>query len=242
MRQVPNPARYVIVGNGRVAYHFSYYLSLLSIPYQSWSRSSSIPLNHVVRAGDIVLLLISDSAINRFVKENPCLTKTCCVHFSGNLTSHIAFGAHPLMSFGSRLYSMREYQSIPWILEPTTPPFSELFPALPNDTFVIDSSKKSLYHAWCVMSNNFTTLLWQQFFDRMVKEFKIPKSHLIPILERTMKNLVQDHQCALTGPLVRGDRATIWQHLEALSDDAFKDIYHAFASFYQKQNPMEVMI
>ncbi len=34
MRQVPN---YLIIGSGRIARHFSYYLQLLQLPYRQWS-------------------------------------------------------------------------------------------------------------------------------------------------------------------------------------------------------------
>ena len=70
----------------------------------------------------------------------------------------------------------------------------------------------------------------------MEAEFNIPKAQLIPIFERTMKNIIHDHQSALTGPLTRDDQITIHQNLNALVDDPFQAVYEAFVNAYQKEN------
>ena len=232
MGQVP----YGVVGDGRVARHFTHYLSLLKIPFRQWSRSTQLNCADVLASCPIVLLLINDSVINDFIKSHSFLKEKCCVHFSGSLVTDFAYGAHPLMTFGTELYTLEEYKEIPWILEDSSPPFENLLPGLPNPHFVINKEKKGYYHALCVMSNNFTTLLWQKFFNTLEQEFQIPKQHLIPILQRSLKNIEKDHEAALTGPLKRGDRETIKKNLEALSDDAFYSIYQSFVTAYQKEN------
>jgi len=235
MRQVPSQPQYAIIGDGRVARHFCHYLSLLDIPYLQWSRSCGAKLAEIVGPCPTVFLLISDAAIEPFIQQQDCLAYKSCVHFSGSLVTDFAVGAHPLMTFGVDLYSLSEYQKIPWIIESESPSFSELFPGLSNPHFVIDKDQKAYYHALCVMSNNFTTLLWQKFFNSMYKEFDIPKEHLIPILQRSMSNIIDDHEAALTGPLMRGDQVTINENLAALSDDAFFDVYQAFVRAYKKE-------
>lgn len=236
MRQVPTQTHYAIIGNGRVARHFSHYLSLLEIPYKQWSRSDKIPLAPVVASCNTVFLLINDSVIETFIEEQPCLENVCCVHFSGSLVTDLAHGAHPLMTFGSDLYSLETYQSIPWVLDASAPAFDVLFPGLSNPSFSIDGDKKAYYHALCVMSNNFTTLLWSKFFDSIAKVINIPKEYLIPYCEQTMKNIVKDHHAALTGPLVRDDQITLNNNLNALENDAFEIVYRAFIKAYQEEN------
>lgn len=236
MGQVPANTIYTIIGDGRAARHFSHYLSLLPLPYRQWSRSSSVDLADVVNGSSIVLLLISDASIEAFVKSHPCLAEKTCVHFSGSLVTDVAYGAHPLMTFGMDLYSLEQYQKIPWILDDSAPPFEDLFPGLSNPHFRIQQSKKSYYHALCVMSNNFTTLLWQKFFDSLEDEFHIPKAHSLAIFEQTMKNIAENHKAALTGPLVRGDQETINENLAALSNDAFYEVYRSFVTAYREEN------
>jgi len=158
---------YLIIGDGRVARHFGHYLSFLGITFQQWSRSqsNSTALASVAKKSTHVLLLISDTAIESLITDHPSLSDQCCVHFSGALVTDLAYGAHPLMTFGPEFYALEDYQQIPWIIEKEAPPFSELLPGLPNPSFSIEKDKKDYYHALCVMSNNFTTLLWQKFFQ-----------------------------------------------------------------------------
>lgn len=234
MRQVPTHSTYTIIGNGRVARHFCYYLSLLHIPYQQWFRGlSDVPLLSLITdCTGPVLLLIHDAAIESFIQQHPYLKNICCVHFSGSLVTDLAYGVHPLMTFASELYSLEVYQRIPWIHDQTTPPFSKLLPGLPNASFVIDAQQRNYYHALCVMANNFTTILWGKFFKEMLSRFEIPAESLLPILQATMENIAKDPKQALTGPLVRGDQMTIDNNLASLEGDDFVGIYKAFVAAY----------
>ena len=232
---------YVIIGDGRVARHFSHYLSLLGIAYQQWSRAqhSVSALLPLLEQRANILLLISDDAIEAFIRQYPILTRQCCVHFSGSLVTPFAYAAHPLMTFGEDLYTLIEYQDIPWVVEKNKMDFKDLLPGLPNTSFSIDAHQKDFYHAMCVLSNNFTTLLWQKFIDEMGGTFQIPKSSVIPILQRTVRNIIADHAGALTGPLVRQDQNTIDKHLLALRGDDFEGVYHAFIDAFKKRGGNE---
>jgi len=154
------------------------------------------------------------------------------LHFSGQLVTDMAYAAHPLMTFGPELYTLQDYQKIPWILEQGSPEFSELLPGLTNPHFCISKREKNYYHALCVMANNFTTLLWSKFFDEMDDRFQIPKENLLPILRRTVTNLCDDHKKVLTGPLARGDKSTIAANLKSLEGDAYAEVYRAFVDAY----------
>lgn len=78
------------------------------------------------------------------------------------------------------------------------------------------------------MANNFTTLLWQKYFNEMQHRFNIPLEALRPILYQTAENIAKDYQNALTGPLTRNDKKTIDRNLESLSGDEYKEVYRAF--------------
>lgn len=94
-------------------------------------------------------------------------------------------------------------------------------------------SKKAYYHALCVMANNFTTLLWQKFFNEMTTAFNASLNDLKPYLKQTLLNIDSDYSNALTGPLKRQDLQTIKHNLDALEEDAFVKIYQAFVDVYQ---------
>lgn len=233
MRQVP---KYLIIGSGRMARHFSYYLQLLQLPYQQWSRAHNTPdeLKLMAESCTHVLILINDSAIEEFINNHPYLKSKCCVHFSGCLVTKAAASAHPFMTFSTELYDLDTYSEIPFTLEQEGPDLDVLLPGLPNPSFKIPQQQKPLYHALGVIGNNFTTLLWQKVFQVFQEKLDLPREIAYPMLKRTLMNLMDHPDAALTGPLVRGDEKTIQAHLKALAGDPFYDIYQAFVKTYQK--------
>lgn len=239
MRQVP---KYAIIGNGKVANHFCYYFRALSFPFYQWSRSLSKPgsLTQIIQNCDRVLILIKDSAIEGFIQENPILHGKILIHFSGRLFSSLAYGAHPLFTFSHELYDLATYQKIPFILEKEGPSFSELLPGLPNPHYQIPRDLKNLYHSLCVLSGNFSCILWQKFFHELEHTFHLPKSVTHPYMQQIFSNLQKSQGNILTGPLARNDYTTIAANLAALSNDPFQKIYQAFVEVYQEREKNEL--
>ena len=87
-----------------------------------------------------VLLLIRDEAIVPFIEAWPALREKRLVHCSGALVTPAAQAAHPLMTFGPTLYSLDDYRSIPFVIDAGGHPFTDLFPDLPNPSYVIDAA------------------------------------------------------------------------------------------------------
>ena len=223
MRQVP---KYLILGSGRVARHMSYYLSLLEIPFIQWDKKE--PIQFLLPKVDRVLIAVSDSAIEKVISENNLRDRSKLIHFSGALVTDLAFGAHPLMTFGNGVYDFNTYKSIPFIIEQEGPDFSELMPGLPNASYKIARELKPFYHSLCVLSGNFTILLWQKFFGEMKEKFGIPQEAIKPFLHQTLINLEKNPESALTGPLSRKDLETIEKNITALASDPYADVYRSF--------------
>lgn len=234
MGQVPH---YLIIGDGRIARHIALYFDHLGLQYQTWARRTCDVrvLPNVVDKATHVLLLISDSAIEDFINKHLLHSNKILVHFSGSLTTPAAHCAHPLMSFTKTLYAPDVYKSIWFITEQEGLPFSELLPGVPNQHMAIPKADKNLYHSMCVLSSNFTCLLWQKLFNTLMTKWQIPASAAHPILQQVMQNLMQDPNGALTGPLVRNDLNTINNNLQALENDAYQAIYEAFVNAYQQE-------
>ena len=233
MRQVP---RYLVIGNGRVAKHFKHYLSLLNIPFSSWNKTETTPdLKKKLSQATHALALISDDAINSFIEKNFNENNSVMwIHFSGSLVSPIAIGAHPLMSFNSGFYTLDHYKKIPFILDRDAPEFEKILPGLSNPHAYLDKNLKAKYHALCVLSGNFSCLLWQKLFSDFQKEFNFPESIAHPYLIQQTQNLIFNFKTALTGPLVRNDKNTIEKNLQALDGDFFQEIYKTFVNCYEK--------
>lgn len=225
------PITYGLVGDGRVARHMATYLDLLGKPHVAWSRRTAAPGRSPMAAlaeAKVILVLIKDQALEPFLLEHPALADRALVHFSGSLVTPLAQGVHPLMTFGPEPYDLATYASIPFVVERGPRSFEELFPELPNPHHELHADLKPLYHALCVLSGNFTTLLWQKFFTELETRLHLPPEVAMPYLNQVTKNLVAHPSQALTGPLARKDHATIAANLAALEGDAFEGVYRAF--------------
>lgn len=232
MRQVPH---YLIIGDGRISRHFQCYFSQLGLSYSVWHRSLSLKqLQQKFKCATHVVILISDKAIEDFIQQN--LLKSTCIliHFSGSVTTPHAFGAHPLMTFNHDEYDLSLYQSIPFIIDHNAPDFSELLPGLSNPHVRLHTSQKEKYHALCVLSGNFSCLLWQKLFSSFESELNIPAEMAQLYLIQQTKNLLSHWPSALTGPLVRKDQETIKNNLNALKNDPFHVVYQSFITCYKR--------
>lgn len=231
MGQVP---KYLIVGDGRLARHFQFYLSSLSISYLSWHRGhSEAKLRDFLASQNIVLLLISDDALSHFVKNYNLAARPGVVHCSATVHIDGVHFSHPLMTFGTDLYKHSVYPTVPFGIAEDGPPLSELLPGLPNPSFVLSEANRVLYHTLCVVGGNFSAMLWQQFFDGMQTSMGIDRKYLLPFMKQVSSNVMNGGD-ALTGPLVRGDQGTIKKHLEALGDGPLGEVYRAMINVYEE--------
>ncbi len=231
MRQVP---RYLLIGDGRVARHFQHYFTLLQLSFVCWHRKQSVTqLEQKLHDSSHVLILISDKAIEEFIATYLKDTKAFLIHFSGSVITDSAYGAHPLSSFSSSLWDVSQYQAIPFILDEDAPLFETLLPGLSNQHVRLAKSLKPKYHALCVLSGNFSCLLWQKLFATFEQDFHIPKTMARPYLQQIIQNLLAHPESALTGPLVRNDQTTIAKNIEALANDPFHDVYLSFVKCYE---------
>lgn len=232
MRQVP---QYLIIGNGRMARHFQYYLSLLNLPQSHWYRGQSLEdLEAAKSKATHILALISDRAIEIFIKEHLQNTQAIIIHCSGSLIINEAFGAHPLMTFGPSLYEDQQYQQIPFVIDANAPEFEKLLPGLSNPHARLDPSLKTKYHALCVLAGNFSCMLWQKMFRSFEQELKLPNAIGHSYLKQQTQNLLKNFESALTGPLTRNDETTINKNLNALHNDPFQKVYQSFVECYKE--------
>lgn len=94
-----------------------------------------------------------------------------------------------------------------------------------------------LYHAMTVFSSN-TLVLTGMAIEEITKKLglktAVMKKALTPLMRQTLRNLMnQEARKVLTGPIARGDEATIAIHLKALktADPASRDLYSAFLKY-----------
>ncbi len=224
-------AKYLIIGSGRTAKHFAYYFQLLNFHFQSWSRHQSLDLLKIhLEEASHVLLLISDSALQSFYQENLQPAGKTVLHFSGALEIPGMISAHPLMTFSEHFYDRQTYESIPFVTTSTSN-LKEILPGLPNLAFQISAGQKAYYHSLCVISGNFTTILWQKMAQGL-EQIGVPESAAHAYRKQIFSNLETHLETALTGPFARKDLMTVRKNLEALKSDSFFKIYQAFAEVF----------
>lgn len=222
----------LIVGSGRLATHFKHYFHLMKAPCLNWNRKehSISDLQQKLRSAKIVWLMISDSSLSDFVNSHLSDFSGSIIHSSGALEIDKALSLHPLMTFGPSLEDLSFYQSIPFVgcKEKT---LVSNFPDWKNSFHVLDAKNKALYHALCVTSGNFTTILWQESLKGF-QEIGLPASIAQPYLKQVMSNLLENPNQALTGPLARKDRATVTKNMSSLEGRSLSSIYQAFVKNY----------
>jgi predicted short-subunit dehydrogenase-like oxidoreductase (DUF2520 family) len=101
--------------------------------------------------------------------------------------------------------------------------------------FRVRRADKPLYHALCVLGANLPVLLWRRSMDGLHGGFSVPRAAAQTYFRASLANFAADPAGALTGPIARGDAATIAADLRALSGDPFAKIYSAFANAYAGQ-------
>lgn len=239
---------YLIVGNGRLARHLCFYFDSLSLNYAHWYRGDDKDNNQseFVRwatPASRILLAISDKNIESFILSYPDIPKHKWLHFSGALSIPGIYSAHPLGSFGEKLNPISWYRDLFFIIEQSfknseeVNSLSDLLPGLPNQSASISPKNKPYYHSLCVLSNNFSTILFQKLFSGLEQDLGIPKEAAYVYLQQTIFNLKHTNN-PLTGPLARKDNVTIQKNIEALQNrqDKFADIYKAFVHLTQQHS------
>lgn len=186
--------------------------------------------------GSLIFLTISDGAIAEVAYKlselNADLGNYTFVHCSGNESAELleplkmqgaqiaAF--HPLQTFTSKS-SITDFEGIYFSLQGDGGALSILRTIankLGADTFEITNEQKSHLHAAAVMASNYLTTL----LDTSVKvgaqeglsEEKVKKV-LLPLVRKTLENATcEPFAEALSGPVKRGDIATVQRHLHLL--------------------------
>ena len=114
---------------------------------------------------------------------------------------------------------------------------SELAEALGMRPFVVPEERRAAYHAAAAMASNFLIAL-QESAAGLLKEAGIEDARelLTPLVLTTAANWAEHGDAALTGPIARGDEATIARHLEALRETApeLLPLYEALAERTRK--------
>lgn len=189
------------------------------------------------RRGGVIFLCLPDEEIgraaSRLARSRVDWTGKTVFHTSGLLLSRVleplkkrgalVASFHPGQSFSSKKTGPSHFRGISFALEGDREALAlarVLVRQLGGRAFVIPEDAKPLYHTALSFASNFLVVIVDAA-AALLKEAKIPGGRaahvLMPLLQGTLHNVKNlDTAGSLTGPLVRGDTATVLAHLKAL--------------------------
>jgi len=172
---------------------------------------------------DAVILAVSDDEIGRAanaIRRGPVVG-----HCAGSLglavlAPHEAFGLHPLMTVtrdGARFTGAGAAVagSTPRALATAY----ELAAALQMHAVEIADEDRAAYHAAASIASNFLVTL-EDAAEVLLGTTGADRSVLVPLIRATIDNWSASGSAALTGPIVRGDDATVTRQRAAIAERA----------------------
>jgi predicted short-subunit dehydrogenase-like oxidoreductase (DUF2520 family) len=177
-----------------------------------------VELRDDAEAAEVVLLCVPDSAISD-VAGGLTPGHGWIGHVSG--ATHLSalaphtrrFGLHPLQTF-TRSRGPEQLDGAFAAVSGETPEAlaiaTELARTLGLEPFELADDRRALYHAGAAVASNYLVTLYR-IASGLLAEAGAPSAALVPLMQRTIENGFE-----LTGPIARGDWATVDAHLEAI--------------------------
>ncbi len=212
------------------------------------------PVTPVDRAGagaDVVVLTTPDAAIDAVAgRVAPGLEPGALVlHCSGArgldalaplaaARPDVALGAlHPLQTFAGPDPAA---VTGAWAAVAGPPAVTEVALALGLRPVVVPDDRRPAYHAAAVVASNHLVALLGQV-ERLAATAGVPGEAFWPLVHTTVANVVaHDPAGALTGPVARGDHATVAAHLDAIptsEHDAYRALAQAALELTGRDDP-----
>ena len=162
-------------------------------------------------------------------------------HFSGSLSSDLfsnreeygvsAASFHPMYAFSSKFTSYEQLNHVIFTAEGDSHALSvvgDIFRKAGNKVCVMESAKKTRYHASASMISNLMIGLYEMSIQ-MLMDCGFSREDAVelttPLVQNNIKALLHSSpEEALTGPIERGDTETVKKHLSVLTE-AEKEVY-----------------
>ncbi len=212
--------------------------------------STGTPINKLkdLPEADITFITAKDGDLETLVQQLAGTAHlkqgSLVAHMSGILGSNILT---PLKSQGVQIGSLHPLKAFCQKDTPEENAFDDIDCAVEGDktavtalttlgkslgahVFTIYPEHKTTYHAAAIMASNYLVTLASvatELFNASGIEKKKAHTLCTHLMQTSLNNLkkTDSAKCALTGPLMRGDIATIEKHLSALQSETIKTLY-----------------
>jgi len=204
-------------------------------------RGKAVPrLDGTSRPGDVVIIAVPDDAVGRVAAG----LARCGVTWAGRIVFHtsgllaarvlaplrkqgaLVASVHPVQAFPRKDVPPSIFRGITWGLEgdpAAVAAAEEMVRGLRGNVLLLSEKDKPLYHAACSLASSAMIALgWTAsgLLGAAGIDEQAAAGMLFPLVQGTLQNVKNlGPEKALTGPILRGDIATVRKHLEALRDD-----------------------
>jgi predicted short-subunit dehydrogenase-like oxidoreductase (DUF2520 family) len=197
-----------------------------------------LPADEAVAVSDLVLLAVPDDVLRGLVSG---LADTGAWR-AGQLVAHtsgaqgigvldpaaargvLALALHPVMTFAGRPEDLDRLSGATWgvtALDEIRPVAESLVLEMGGEPVWVPEPARGLYHAsLTVASNHLVTLVNDALSVLSTAGVAEPGRLVAPLLSASLENVLSLGDAALTGPVSRGDVATILTHLDTLTRSA----------------------
>ena len=215
----PACSRLAIVGRGRLG-------TALATALERTAHEVSGPLGRGAdgAGADAVLLCVPDAEIARaaaHIAPGPLVGHCSGATGLGELTPHEAFSLHPLMTVTA---DGADFAGAGAAIAGSTPRAldcaREIAQALGMRPVEIADADRAAYHAAASIASNFLITL-EAAAERVAGAAGVERAQLLPLVRATVENWARlGPERALTGPVARGDEATVERQRAAVVEVA----------------------
>ena len=172
----------------------------------------------------VTILCVPDAAIDEaaaLIGPQTLLGHTSGASPLAALGSRPGFGLHPLMTFpGGEVYLDGVWCAVSGTGPDELAAATELAQATGMHPFELRDGDRAAYHAAASIASNFLVAL-EADAAALATAAGIPAEALVPLVQATVANwATAGPESALTGPIARGDEATVARQREAVAERA----------------------
>lgn len=206
-----------------------------------------LPADEAAALADLVLITVPDDQLADLIlglaRTETWRAGQLAVHTSGAngievfapaaAAGVVGMALHPIMTFAGREEDLQRLDSAAWGVTSTEefrPVAETLVIELGGEPVWVPESARAQYHAALSMGSNHLVTLTNDASD-VLREAGVdnPRRLLTPLLTASLDNALRLGDDALTGPVSRGDSATVAKHIRALRGTRFLNPYLAMA-------------
>jgi predicted short-subunit dehydrogenase-like oxidoreductase (DUF2520 family) len=218
-----------VVGPGRAGSALSAALAAVG-----WSVAEPVrrgePLEGAAEGVDLLVLATPDAAIAAVAAAIEPVESTAVAHLAGSLGLDVLAphprraALHPLVSLPDADVGARRLRAGAWFAVAGDPPgaralVEEVVADLGGRSFTVADADRAVYHAAAAIASNHLVALLGQV-ERVAASVGVPLEAYLDLVRATLDNVTELGPAgALTGPVARGDWATVERHRAALAPD-----------------------